>query len=123
MTTTASPGRKVSYPGKQPSPQARAAARPYATVLAIIATLGPFFYGFEGMVLNAAIKAVGSTFELGPILQRVAGAAGAIGGLIGSLAAGRISDRIGRKPTHMWVGPFLLGEALLCPLSPPLAHP
>ena len=25
MTTTASPGRKVSSPGKQPSPQARAA--------------------------------------------------------------------------------------------------
>ncbi len=34
MTTTASPGRKVSSPGKQPSPQARAAARRYATVLA-----------------------------------------------------------------------------------------
>ena len=50
-------------------------ARRYATTLALIATLGPFFYGFEGMVLNAAIKAVGSTFELGPILQGVAGAA------------------------------------------------
>ena len=34
MTTTASPGRKVSSPGKQPSPQARAAAQRYATVLA-----------------------------------------------------------------------------------------
>ena len=74
-------------------------ARHYATTLALIATLGPFFYGFEGMVLNAAIKAVGSTFELGPILQGVAGAAGVIGGLIGALAAGRISDKIGRKTT------------------------
>lgn len=72
-------------------------ARRYATRLALIATLGPFFYGFEGMVLNAAIKAVGTTFELGPILQGVAGAAGVIGGLIGALAAGRISDKIGRK--------------------------
>ena len=86
-------------------------ARRYATTLALIATLGPFFYGFEGMVLNAAIKAVGSTFELGPILQGVAGAAGVIGGLIGALAAGRISDKIGRKTTLMWVGPFLLFEA------------
>ena len=88
-------------------------ARRYATTLALIATLGPFFYGVEGMVLNAAIKAVGSTFELGPILQGVAGAAGVIGGLIGALAAGRISDKIGRKTTLMWVGPFLLFEALL----------
>ena len=93
-------------------------ARHYATTLALIATLGPFFYGFEGMVLNAAIKAVGSTFELGPILQGVAGAAGVIGGLIGALAAGRISDKIGRKTTLMWVGPFLLFEALLGPISP-----
>ena len=30
-------------------------ARRYATTLALIATLGPFFYGFEGMVLNAAV--------------------------------------------------------------------
>ena len=93
-------------------------ARRYATRLALIATLGPFFYGFEGMVLNAAIKAVGTTFELGPILQGVAGAAGVIGGLIGALAAGRISDKIGRKTTLMWVGPFLLFEALLGPISP-----
>ena len=93
-------------------------ARHYATTLALIATLCPFFYGFEGMVLNAAIKAVGSTFELGPILQGVAGAAGVIGGLIGALAAGRISDKIGRKTTLMWVGPFLLFEALLGPISP-----
>ena len=70
------------------------------------------------MVLNAAIKAVGTTFELGAILQGVAGAAGVIGGLIGALAAGRISDKIGRKTTLMWVGPFLLFEALLGPISP-----
>ena len=36
-------------------------ARRYATTLAIITTFGPFFYGFESMVLKAAMKAVGST--------------------------------------------------------------
>ena len=101
-----------------PLTEAQRRARKYATFLALIATLGPFFYGFEGMVLNAAIKAVGTTFHLGPFLQGVAGAAGVIGGLIGALGAGRISDKIGRKTTLMWVGPFLLFEALLGPLSP-----
>ena len=43
------------------SPTVRSAQR-YATSLALIATLGPFFYGFEGMVLNGAISAVGTEF-------------------------------------------------------------
>ena len=84
-----------------PLTEAQRRARKYATFLALIATLGPFFYGFEGMVLNAAIKAVGTTFHLGPFLQGVAGAAGVIGGLIGALGAGRISDKIGRNTTLM----------------------
>ncbi len=93
-------------------------ARSYATRIAIIATLGPFFYGFEGMVLNGAIQAVGTEFELGALAKGVAGAAGIFGGLIGAIFAGRISDKIGRKTTLMWVGPFLLFEAVLGAFSP-----
>ena len=93
-------------------------AHKYATGLALIATLGPLFYGFEGMVLNGAIGAVGTTFKLGPFLQGIAGSAGIIGAIIGAFAAGRISDIIGRKTTLMWVGPFLLFEAIFGALSP-----
>ncbi|MDY5855002.1 MAG: sugar porter family MFS transporter [Arcanobacterium sp.] len=95
-------------------------ARRRATLYALIATLGPFFYGFEGMVLNGAIAAVGSDFELGPVAAGLAGAAGIIGGFIGAIFAGRISDRIGRKTTLMLVGPFLLFEAVFGAFSPVL---
>ncbi|MCF2707351.1 sugar porter family MFS transporter [Arcanobacterium haemolyticum] len=101
-----------------PQTATRRSAHRYATNLALIATLGPFFYGFEGMVLNGAIKAVGSEFHLGTLAQGVAGAAGIIGGLIGAIFAGRISDKIGRKTTLMWVGPFLLFEAVFGAFSP-----
>ena len=69
----------------------------YATFLALVVTLGPFFYGFEGMVLNGAISAVGTEFELGDLAKGVAGATGIIGGIIGALFAGRLSDKIGRR--------------------------
>lgn len=102
----------------QPRTDDEARAQRYATVLALIATLGPFFYGFEGMVLNGAIKAVGSEFELGALAKGVAGSAGIIGGLIGAVCAGRISDYIGRRGVMLWVGPFLLFEAVLGGFSP-----
>lgn len=92
----------------------------YATILALIVTLGPFFYGFEGMVLNGAIKAVGTQFKLGPIGQGIAGAMGVIGGIVGAFIAGRISDKIGRKTTLMLVGPLLAFEAIFGAFSPRL---
>ena len=98
-------------------PDVRAAQR-RATTIALIASLGAFFYGFEGMVLNGAIKAVGTTFELGAFAKGVAGSAGVIGALVGAVVAGRISDRIGRKTVLMIVGPFLLFEAVLGAFSP-----
>ncbi|AKK11826.1 sugar porter family MFS transporter [Corynebacterium uterequi] len=99
---------------------AQLAARKRATVFALIATLGPFFYGFEGMVLNGAIQAVGSDFHLGPVAAGIAGSAGIIGGIIGAFFAGRISDKIGRKRTLMFIGPFLLFEAIFGAFSPVL---
>ena len=101
----------LPHRGSAPSALASQARR-RATCIALIATLGPFFYGFEGMVLNGAIKAVGTTFELGALAKGVAGAAGIVGGLAGALCAGRLSDRIGRRTVLMVVGPFLLFEAV-----------
>ncbi|MCI7551843.1 MAG: sugar porter family MFS transporter [Actinomycetaceae bacterium] len=108
----------------QPQSEASSArihkAHKYATGLALIATLGPLFYGFEGMVLNGAIGAVGTTFQLGPLMQGIAGSAGIIGAIIGAFVAGRISDIIGRKTTLMWVGPLLMFEAICGAFSPQL---
>lgn len=108
----------ASTPVAELPPEKVKKARRTATIIALIATLGPFFYGFEGMVLNGAIKAVAGDFKLGTIAQGLAGSAGIIGGLIGAVFAGRISDRIGRKKALQLVGPFLLFEAVFGAFSP-----
>ncbi|MDO4909329.1 MAG: sugar porter family MFS transporter [Corynebacterium sp.] len=99
------------------TPEVRKAQR-RATGIALIASLGAFFYGFEGMVLNGAIKAVGTTFELGAFAKGVAGSAGIIGALFGAFVAGRLSDKIGRKKMLLVVAPFLLFEAVFGAMSP-----
>lgn len=108
----------MSTPTGTVSPPSARTAQRYATSLALIATLGPFFYGFEGMVLNGAISAVGTEFELGAFAKGLAGATGILGGLIGALFAGRLSDRIGRRTLLLLVGPCLLFEAVLGAFSP-----
>lgn len=90
----------------------------YVTILALVVTLGPLFYGFEGMVLNGAIRAVGSEFNLSAFAKGVAGAAGIIGGLVGASIAGRLSDHIGRRGVLVAVGPALLFEAIFGAMSP-----
>lgn len=71
-------------------------------------------------MLNGALSAVGSTFELGKLAQGIAGAAGILGGLVGALIGGRLSDRIGRRGVLLLVGPCLLFEAVLGAFSPAL---
>lgn len=70
------------------------------------------------MVLNGALKAVGSQFHLGPLAQGIAGSMGIIGGIVGAFIAGRISDKIGRKTTLLLVGPLLAFEAIFGAFSP-----
>lgn len=88
-----------------------------ATWLAFIASMGGLVYGFEGMAMNGAVTAVKSQFSAGSLAVGLAGSSAILGGIVGAVGSGRLSDRTGRK-AMLWSGAILLiVEALGAPFA------
>ena len=67
-----------------------------AVLLAAVAAMGGFLFGYDSAVINGAVKAIGDQFSAqpGPLGFTVSGAL--LGAATGALATGRIADRYGR---------------------------
>ncbi len=81
--------------------------------LSIAAALGGFLFGFDSSVINGAVKAIESNFNLGdlPLLSGFTVASALLGCAIGAYFAGRIADRIGRIPVMLiGAGLFLVSS-------------
>ena len=70
---------------------------------ALVASVGGFLFGFDWVVIAGAKPFYESSFEIqqSPLIQGSLMAAALAGCLIGSLVAGAVSDRCGRKPLLM----------------------
>lgn len=95
-------------------------ARRHAVFVAVVASMGAFVYGFEGMAMNGAIKAVQNQFHAGAFATGFAASAAILGGIVGAFVGGRLSDRIGRRKLLLLVGFFFLAEAVVAPFAPSL---
>jgi len=65
------------------------------------AAFGGFLFGYDTAVISGAIGYLGRVFSLGPVELGWAGASAIIGCIPGSLGAGFLSDRYGRKNVLM----------------------
>ncbi|PJJ73589.1 SP family sugar:H+ symporter-like MFS transporter [Diaminobutyricimonas aerilata] len=74
--------------------------------LSIAGAVGGFLFGFDSSVINGAVDAITTEFDLGPTLAGFAVASALLGCAAGAYFAGRIGDRYGRIPT-MLVGAIL----------------
>ena len=76
------------------------AAERYATgravMLAAVAALGGFLFGFDTAVINGAVPAIRDEFALGPLLTGFTVSSALLGCVAGAYLAGRIADRQGR---------------------------
>jgi SP family sugar:H+ symporter-like MFS transporter len=66
------------------------------TALSAVAALGGFLFGYDSSVINGAVGAIGTHFNLaaGPLGFAVASAL--LGAAVGAMVAGRVADRFGR---------------------------
>src|SRR4051812_4347114 len=66
------------------------------TLLAAVAAMGGFLFGYDSAVINGAVKAIGNHFNAAAGTLGFAVASALLGAAVGALAAGRVADRYGR---------------------------
>lgn len=73
----------------------------YPVIVSLIVAIGGFLLGFDGVVNSGAIPFYKHTFDIAesPFLIGISSSMIILGGFIGNLAAGYISDKYGRKPS------------------------
>jgi MFS family permease len=63
--------------------------------LTLLATVGGFLFGYDTANIGSVLKFL--PYELTPLVEGYLVAGASIGAAVGALAAGRLSDRFGRK--------------------------
>jgi SP family sugar:H+ symporter-like MFS transporter len=77
-----------------------------AILLSVSAAVGGFLFGFDSSVINGAVDAIETDFELSPTATGFAVAVALLGCALGAWYAGRLADKFGR-PRVMLIGALL----------------
>jgi sugar porter (SP) family MFS transporter len=72
------------------------------TLIAVVAALGGFLFGFDTAVINGAVASVQRAFSAGPFVLGLSVSAALIGSAVGAWFAGSLADRFGR--VRMMIG-------------------
>ena len=81
-------------------------------------SLGGLLFGFDSGVISGCEEAIQREFELAPFWHGLVVAGALIGTVFGALAAGRMCDWLGRKPTLVWMGALFFISAAGCAVTP-----
>jgi MFS family permease len=76
-------------------------------------SLGGLLFGFDSGVISGCEEAIQAEFALSPFWHGLVVAGALMGTVFGALAAGRMCDRLGRKPTLVWMGVLFLVSGLI----------
>ena len=80
--------------------------------LALTAAMGGFLFGYDTAVINGAEQQIQGGWGLSSLMHGWVMSSALWGTVLGALSGGRVTDRLGRKPTLFWVGVFYLVSAV-----------
>ena len=79
--------------------------------LAMAAAMGGFLFGYDTAVINGGEQQIQSVWGLSSFIHGLVMSSALWGTVIGAVCGGKVCDRIGRKPTLVWVGVLYLASA------------
>jgi MFS transporter, SP family, sugar:H+ symporter len=82
------------------------------TLLAMVAAMGGFLFGYDSAVINGAVTAIGDHYHAAAGTLGFAVASALLGAAVGALIAGRVADRYGRLWAMRVAAVLFLGSAL-----------
>ena len=93
--------------------------RRHVVAAAAITALGGLLFGYDTGVISGALLFIGKDFPgLTSFDKELLTSILLIGALIGALAAGRIADRVGRRPTVLGTAALFVAGVMLAAFSP-----
>lgn len=86
----------------------------YLFLIALISAMGGFLFGYDWVVIGGAKPFYEQYFQIAgdPVMQGWAMSSALIGCLVGALSAGKLSDRLGRKPILILAAGLFIATAL-----------
>jgi SP family sugar:H+ symporter-like MFS transporter len=81
-------------------------------MVASVAAIGGFLFGFDTAVINGAVGAVAKQFNVGPVRLGLSVSAALLGSAVGAMIAGRLADRFGRVPTMVMAAVTFLIQSI-----------
>jgi len=116
------PGRRHGSRVRGPAPAAvrsSGAIRRHVLSGAAITALGGLLFGYDTGVISGALLFIGKDFPgLTSFDKELLTSILLIGALLGALAAGRIADRVGRRPTVLGTAALFVAGVMLAAFSP-----
>ena len=84
----------------------------------LVSALAGFLFGFDTVVISGAEKTIQSLWGLSATMHGITMASALYGTVIGSVIGGWPTDRLGRRPTLIWVGALYFVSAVWSGLAP-----
>src|SRR5438270_11192125 len=94
--------------------EARQEGNPFLFLLATIAAIGGFLFGYDTGVISGALLFIKGDLHASTFEQEAIVGALLIGAMIGAIVSGWLSNRIGRRPTKIISGTIYTVAALAC---------